>query len=266
MGQPAKPVLCLTFDNMGEAHNVFLGRSAVPDPKSPAITEGFPNVLRLLAKYELHATFFVEGWSILHYGDVINSILRGGHEIGLHGWVHEVFADLPERTALQYINDALQVAKLRGVQLNGFRAPGGKAGHFARDILAKEGFLFDSSVDTAMPPEIPTDINNYAGDGLTRLPNGLIGIPWQWFMVEAVQYVLATNGLRNPDDLVGYWSKVIRNVARTNGLVTIISHAHVTGVDPDQLSALEKVLKLALDLGFDILPGERAMHRTEHLT
>jgi peptidoglycan/xylan/chitin deacetylase (PgdA/CDA1 family) len=266
MGQHKKPVLCLTFDNMGEAHNVFLGKSSVPDFKAPAITEGYPNVLRLLAKYDLRATFFVEGWSILHYGDVIDSILHGGHEIGLHGWVHEVFADLPERTALQYINDGLQVAKLRGVKLNGFRAPGGKIQPFGHQILTEEGFSVDSSVDTSLPPEIPTDIDGYAGDGLTRLPNGLIGIPWQWYMIDAVHYMLAKNGLRNPDDLVGYWSKVLRNVARTNGLVTIISHAHVTGVDPDRVAALEKVLKLALELGIEILPGEQAMRRTEHLT
>ena len=265
MEQHEKPVLCLTFDNMGEAHNVFLGKSAVPDPASPAITVGFPNVLRMLAKYDLHATFFVEGWSILQYGDVIDSILHGGHEIGLHGWVHEVFADLPERTALQYINDGLQVAKLRGLQLKGFRAPGGKVGPFGREILVKEGFSFDSSVDTSLPSEIPLDVDSYAGDGLTRLPNGLTGIPWQWFMIDAVHYMLAKNGLRNPDDLFGYWSKVIRNVARTNGFVTIISHAHVTGVDADRLATLEKILKLAMELGFEILPCEQAMNRTEHL-
>jgi hypothetical protein len=37
-------------------------------------------------------------------------------------------------------------------------------------------------------------------------------------------------------------------------------------VDPKRVAALETVLKLALDLGFDILPGEEAMLRTEHLT
>jgi len=266
MAQQEKPVICLTFDNMGEALNVRLGKSSVPDPAAPGITVGFPNILRLLATYDLRATFFVEGWSALHYGDVVDSLLRGGHEIGLHGWIHEVFGDLPERTARQYVNDGVQVMKLRGLRPAGFRAPGGRIGPVGHQILAEEGFSFDSSVDTAMPPEIPLDIDSYAGDGLKRLPNGLIGIPWQWFMIDAVHYMLAKNGLRNPDDLVGYWSKVIRNVARTNGFVTIINHAHVTGVDPDRLAALEKVLKLALDLGFDILPGEQAMRRTEHLT
>lgn len=116
-----------------------------------------------------------------------------------------------------------------------------------------------------MPSALPLDVDDYAGDGLTRLSNGLIGIPWQWFMIDVMHYMIAENGLRNPDDLADYWSKVIRNVARTNGLVTIISHADVTGIDPDRVAALEKVLKLALDLGVDILPDEQAMHRTEHL-
>jgi hypothetical protein len=98
------------------------------------------------------------------------------------------------------------------------------------------------------------------------LSNGLIGIPWQWFMIDVMHYMIAENGLRNPDDLAAYWSKVIRNVARTNGFVTIINHADVTGIDPDRVAALEKVLKLALALGVDILPCEQAMHRTEHLT
>ena len=264
MGQDRKPVLCLTFDNMGEAHNVFLGKSAVPDPSAPGITVGYPSLLRLLATYDLRATFFVEGWSALHYGDVIDSILGGGHKIGLHGWVHEVFADLDERAALQCINDGLEVMKLRGFRPAGFRAPSGKVGDYGRKILSDLGFSFDSSVDMKWPQPVPSDVGSYAGDGLTHLPNGLTGIPWQWYMIDAVHYVLAENGCRNPDDLADYWGKVIRNVAETNGFVTIISHAHVTGVDPDRVAALEKVLKLALELGVEILPAEEAMQRTEH--
>jgi peptidoglycan/xylan/chitin deacetylase (PgdA/CDA1 family) len=266
MGHGDKPVLCLTFDNMGEAHDVFLGKASVPDMKSPAITVGFPNILRLLATYDLRATFFVEGWSALHYGDVVESILRGGHHIGLHGWIHEEFLDLPERTARQYVNDGLQVMKLRGIRPAGFRAPGGRIGPYGRQIEAEHGFSFDSSrEDTSVPTEIPLDIDWYAGDGLKRLPSGVMWLPWQWFMIDVMHYEYTSNGMRNPDDLAAYWSKVLRNVAHTNGLVTIINHAHITGVDPERVAALEKVLKLALELGFDILPGEQAMHRTEHL-
>jgi peptidoglycan-N-acetylglucosamine deacetylase len=265
--QQKKPVLCLTFDNMGEALNVSRGKASVPDMTAPGITVGFPRLLRLLETYDLRATFFVEGWSVLHYGDVVESILRGGHHIGLHGWIHEEFAELPERTARQYVNDGVQVMKLRGIRPAGFRAPGGRIGPYGRQIEAEAGFSFDSTIDApAVPTELSLDVDGYAGDGLTRLSNGLIGIPWQWFMIDVMHYLISPNGLRNPDDLAAFWSKVIRNVADKNGLLTIINHADVTGIDPDRVAALEKVLKLALDLGFDILPGEQAMHRTEHLT
>jgi len=253
-----KPVLCLTFDNMGEARNVFLGKSAVPDPDAPGIAVGFPNITRLLETYDLRATFFVEGWSALHYGDIIESLLIGGHEIGLHGWVHETFADLPALTARQFVNDGLQVLKLRGVRPAGFRAPGGRIGPHGHQILGELGFSFDSSVDKAMPPDVPVGADGYAGDGVRRLPNGLVNIPWQWFMIDAVHYFLARNGCRDPDDLAGFWSKIIRNVARERGVVTIICHAHVTGIDAHRLSALEQILKLALALDFRIVPGNQA--------
>ncbi|MEO1225705.1 MAG: polysaccharide deacetylase family protein [Pseudomonadota bacterium] len=254
-----KPVLCLTFDNMGEARNVFLGKSAVPDPDAPGIRVGFPNILRLLQTHDLHATFFVEGWSALHYGDTIESLLIGGHEIGLHGWIHETFADLPALTARQFVNDGLQTLKLRGVQPAGFRAPGGRIGPYGHQILGEAGFVFDSSVDTAMPPDVPAIVDDYAGDGIKRLPSGLVNIPWQWFMIDAVHYSLARNGFRDPDDLAGFWSKIIRNVARERGFLTIICHAHVTGVDAHRLSALEKILKLALALDFRVVPGNQAV-------
>lgn len=265
MGRREKPVLCLTFDNLGEAHNVFLGKAAVPDPTAPGVVVGYPNILRLLETYDLHATFFIEGWSALHYGDVMESLLRSGHEIGLHGWIHEKFAELPDLTAKQYVNDGLQVMKLRGVHPAGFRAPGGKIGSYGLQVLSEAGFSYDCSVDTAMPSEIQRDIDGFAGDEPKRLPNGLIRIPWQWFMIDAVHYKLAKNGLRNPDDLAGYWSGILRNVARANGFVTVICHAHVTGVDPGRVAALERVLNLARELGFEILPCERAMGRTGHL-
>nr|WP_256366422.1 polysaccharide deacetylase family protein [Microbulbifer sp. THAF38] len=248
-------VLCLTFDNLGEARNMFLKKSAVPDWEAPEITIGFPQVLQLLDRLQIRATFFVEGWSALHYGAIIENIHNGGHEIGLHGWTHEHFASLDQRAARQSIHDGLKVLQLRGIQPFGFRAPGGKVGPFTRQILADYDFIYDSSVETALPKCLPNDVSGFTGDKIQQQENGLVCISWQWFMVDAVHYRLADNGLSNPQLLSDYWCQVIRNVAQTNGFVTLISHAHVTGTDPKRMAALEKVLRLALALGYEIVPA-----------
>ena len=123
-----KPVLCLTFDNLGAARAVFEGKAARPDPLAPAIVEGVPNVLRLLRDLDLRATFFIEGWSALHYRDAVRSIHSDGHEIGLHGWIHENFAELDRLRATQVLSDGVAMLGERGIVPTGFRAPGGALG------------------------------------------------------------------------------------------------------------------------------------------
>ncbi|GAB2902481.1 polysaccharide deacetylase family protein [Microbulbifer echini] len=248
-------ILCLTFDNVGEARKVFLRESAVPNWEAPEITIGFPQLLRLLERLKIHATFFVEGWSALHYGKLIQNIYNDGHEIGLHGWIHEGFSSLDQRAARQYIHDGLKALQLRGIQPFGFRAPGGQVGQFTRQILVDDGFIYDSSIETSLPKSIPSDVKGFSGDEIQQLESGLICIPWQWFMVDAIHYNLASNGLRNPKALSDFWCQVIRKVAKGNGLITLICHAHVTGINPERMSALERVLKLALALDFDIVPA-----------
>ncbi|AJC82698.1 polysaccharide deacetylase protein (plasmid) [Rhizobium etli bv. phaseoli str. IE4803] len=254
------PILCLTFDNLGAARSVFDGKAAVPDLTSPDIVEGYPNTLKLLRNLGLRATFFVEGWSALHYPGTIEAILAEGHEIGLHGWIHERFAELDQLRATQCINDGLAVLSMRGVVASGFRAPGGTRGAHAEAILLKSGFTYDSSVDTSMSMEIPQD-TSYTGSEVRRLPSGLVNIPWAWFMIDAIHYILSPNGIRDPSDLADYWRAILRNVAARGGVLTIIFHPHISGVSTERLAAMEQVLRTAIGLGFEILPAREVANR-----
>lgn len=257
------PILCLTFDNLGAARSVFDGKAAVPDLTAPDIVEGYPNTLKLLRDFGLRATFFVEGWSALHYPDTIEAILAEGHEIGLHGWIHEPFAELDRLRAIQCINDGLAMLAARGVAASGFRAPGGTRGNHAEAILLKSGLKYDSSVETRMSMEIPRDPSFYAGNGVEQLPSGLVNISWEWFMIDAIHYILSPKGIRDPSDLADYWGGILRNVAARSGVLTIIFHPHVSGVAADRLAAMEHVLRTAIELGFEILPAEELANRAE---
>ncbi|MDK4742448.1 polysaccharide deacetylase family protein [Rhizobium sp. CNPSo 3464] len=249
------PILCLTFDNLGAARSVFDGKTAVPDHAAPDIVAGIPNVLRSLRGLNLRATFFVEGWSALHYPDAIKAIVAEGHEIGLHGWIHEPFAELNQLRATQYITDGVAMLAARGVVPKGFRAPGGKRGSYAEEILLASGFKYDSSVETGMSMDIPRDTSLYVGNGVGRLPSGLMNIPWEWFMIDAIHYLLSPDGIRDPFALAEYWGAILRNVAAKGGVLTVIFHAHVSGVASDRLAAMERFLHAAIELGFRILPA-----------
>ena len=75
--------LCLTFDNMGRAREVGLGKAGAPDDNEPSLAIGYPRILAVLKELDLRATFFIEGWNALHHADRIHDLLKRGHEVGL---------------------------------------------------------------------------------------------------------------------------------------------------------------------------------------
>lgn len=260
---PLKAV-CLTFDNLGQAKSVFDGKAALPDAHAPEVAIAYPNVLRMLRDLGVKATFFVEGWSALHFPRTIDQIIGAGHEVGLHGWIHEHFATLQRPKALQYVSDGTAALNRLGVTPLGFRAPGGTRGPYAADILKQLGYLYDSSVEFEFDISTPPLDTDYSGDCVKALDNGLITIPWHWSMIDAIHYMISPQGLRNPELLAEYWSSVIARTASKGRMVTIIAHAHVSGLEASRLMALRRVLEGALNAGMEIVTAARAAISYQH--
>ena len=57
----------------------------------------FDEAIELLKKSSIPATFFVPAVSALLYPDEQRRVIAEGHEIGLHGWIHEVNSVLPAK-------------------------------------------------------------------------------------------------------------------------------------------------------------------------
>ena len=66
---------------------------------STAIGSGVPRILKLLEKYGVRATFFVPAVTALLYPDEQRRVIAEGHEIGIHGWIHELNSVLPDARA-----------------------------------------------------------------------------------------------------------------------------------------------------------------------
>jgi polysaccharide deacetylase family protein (PEP-CTERM system associated) len=107
-------------------------------------------ILDLFAVHGCRGTFFVLGWVAERDPALVRQIVQAGHEVGCHSYLHRRVTTLTPaefredlRRATQTIEDAA------GVKVLGYRAPTfsiRRASLWALDVLADEGYLYDSSI------------------------------------------------------------------------------------------------------------------------
>ena len=137
-------------------------------------------ILALLAKQNVHATFFTLGWIAERYPQVVRSIVAGGHELASHGYGHLRASD---QTREEFRDDVTRskalLEDIGGVQVLGYRAPSfsiGTANLWALDVLQEAGYRYSSSI-------YPIQHDHYGMPDAPRFafypngPDGLLEIP-----------------------------------------------------------------------------------------
>lgn len=88
--------------------------------------EDTESVLRILAKENVHATFFVLGANVSRYPALARRIVAEGHNIGNHTWSHRTNRTTPADLAQREIAGTQKVIRsTTGVKARWFRPPGG---------------------------------------------------------------------------------------------------------------------------------------------
>lgn len=112
-----------------------------------------PNTQRLLDLFEQHqakATFFFLGWVADRYPGLVREVVSRGHEPACHSYWHRTVYSLTPREFREDTRAAVQaIEDASGVRVAGYRAPTWsitKNCLWALDILAEEGFIYDSSI------------------------------------------------------------------------------------------------------------------------
>ena len=124
-------------------------------------------VLDLFDEHNAKGTFFFVGWVAARFPHLVREVQSRGHELACHSYWHRmVYSLTPEefrqdtRQAKHAIEDAT------GATVTGYRAPSWsitKACLWALDILAEEGFIYDSSI-------YPIHHDLYGVPGAQRFP------------------------------------------------------------------------------------------------
>lgn len=169
-GSGNRGALVLTFDNLGEASELERGTwpAGAQLGSHPSVTVALPRLLDELDAHELSATFFVEAINCELYPDALREIARRGHELGMHGWRHEAWAELSAGEEAEALARGLQAFATLGIDVAGFRPPGGGLTPRSAALLRGAGLRWCSP----------------AGGGL-GLRDGLVYVPFEWQFVDA---------------------------------------------------------------------------------
>jgi polysaccharide deacetylase family protein (PEP-CTERM system associated) len=114
------------------------------------VVENTEQLLDLLARRQVRATFFVLGWVAERYPRLLERIGSAGHEIASHGQSHVPIYDLTPESFASELDQSVAALRAAGVTaVQGFRAPQWSINDrslWALDVLAEKGFRFDSSL------------------------------------------------------------------------------------------------------------------------
>lgn len=165
------PTIVLTFDNLGEASALQRGTwdARTPLGADPSVTRALPWLLDALDVSGLTATFFVEAVNCELNPEALRTIAARGHELGVHGWEHEVWNELDAETERTLLERATRAFAALGFPARGFRPPGGELTPATLALLRELGYEWCSPVDRAPP----------------AVKDGLAVIPFDWELVDA---------------------------------------------------------------------------------
>jgi polysaccharide deacetylase family protein (PEP-CTERM system associated) len=114
------------------------------------VVENTRRVLDLFDEFGAEGTFFIVGWVAERFPSLVREVHARGHEVACHSYWHRtVYSLTPEefREDTRRARDVIEQAS--GARVLGYRAPSWsitKQSLWALDILAEEGFRYDSSI------------------------------------------------------------------------------------------------------------------------
>jgi peptidoglycan/xylan/chitin deacetylase (PgdA/CDA1 family) len=184
---------------------------------------GVPRILKLLAKYDVPASFYVPAVTALLYPDEQREIIEAGHEIAVHGWIHELNSKLESHDEHELMARSLDtLEKITGRRPTGFRSPSADFSENTLSILRELGFAYDTS--------LPADDDCYELE-MNGEPTGIVEIPFEWVRDDAVYFLMHRfQGLRPytaPSDVFDIFKRELDGAHQAGGLFELTMHPHV---------------------------------------
>jgi peptidoglycan-N-acetylglucosamine deacetylase len=184
---------------------------------------GVPRILALLAKEQAPATFFVPAVAAKLYPDEQRRVIAEGHEIGLHGWIHELNSVLPEAVERDlHLRSADALEAITGKRPVGMRTPSWDFSPATLKIQREMGLIYDSSL---MADDDPYELLE-AGE-----PTGIVELPVEWIRDDAPYFNMnrfqALRPYTPPPAVLDIFIREFDRAHAEGGLFLLTMHPHV---------------------------------------
>jgi peptidoglycan/xylan/chitin deacetylase (PgdA/CDA1 family) len=236
----ARMAVALSFDSDHESGTLREGETS-PGKLSQGQygnRQGVPRVLALLERHGIPATFFVPAVIGMLYPEEQRRVAAAGHEIGIHGWIHERNSALPaaaERDLLKRSADTLE--RIAGTRPVGLRTPSWDFSAHTLTIARELGLVYDSSL---MADDDPYELLE---DGR---PTGLVELPVEWIRDDAVYFNMDRfSGLRPytaPSAVLEVFTAEFDQAYAEGGLFVLTMHPHIIG-HRSRIALLERLVQ-----------------------
>ncbi|MDQ0189360.1 polysaccharide deacetylase family protein [Alicyclobacillus cycloheptanicus] len=234
--------ICLTFDF--DATSLWISRgmtTATPLSRGEFGVHALPRLLRMLAKKGIRSTWFIPGHTIDTYFEACQQIVEAGHEVALHGYLHENNATLDAQHERSVFERSIQcVERLTGQRPSGFRSPGWDLSDHTIAFLSTFGIQYDSSLmsqDYSVFYSREADTVHPDGSIVQGKTSGIVEMPISWSLDDYPHFeylrtsTMLMPGFRKTESVYANWLDDVRYMARdfSNGVCTITLHPQVVG-------------------------------------
>jgi len=223
----ARCAVALSFDSDHETNELRDGGESIGKLSQGQYgnRQGVPRILDILASSDVKASFFVPAVVALLHPDEQRRVVAEGHEIGIHGWIHERNSMLPveaERELQMRSADTLE--RIAGVRPVGIRTPSWDFSPNTLAITRDMGLEYDSS--------LMADVDCYELE-LNGEPTGVVELPVEWIRDDAVYFnMVRFANLRPytpPEAVFDIFKREFDAAYREGGIFQLTMHPHISG-------------------------------------
>jgi peptidoglycan/xylan/chitin deacetylase (PgdA/CDA1 family) len=223
----ARCAVALSFDSDHETNELRDGGESIGRLSQGQYgnRQGVPRILQILSQHGVKASFFVPAVTALLYPDEQRRVVAEGHEVGIHGWIHERNSELPlksERDLQMRSADVLE--KVTGARPVGIRTPSWDFSPNTLAITKEMGLLYDSS--------LMADVDCYELE-MNGEATGVVELPVEWIRDDAVYFnMVRFAGLRPytpPQAVFDIFKREFDAAYREGGIFQLTMHPHISG-------------------------------------